>query len=125
MKSVGACFVITIAVLAFLFHAWINDAAPPPIQLWVRPQIAFAPLDVLIVLVRLRPAEEDRALIVRLDSGSFYRSSRDPLEGTRSVPLHRFEWRGLPAGIYDVDAQVWTSTIPRLAATASLRVIAP
>lgn len=95
-------------------------ADPSPIRLIVRPQVAHAPSDV-VILVRLLPAAEDRALVVQMDGIDFYRSSGETIDGLASRRLFRFEWKDCPAGEYEIRADLKTATTTR--ATAVDRVI--
>ena len=69
-----------------------------------RPQptlLVAAPGEVEISIL-IQPTEHSRELRIFADSGSYYRSTTIGLRGVDSEPLHRFIWRGFPAGDYEV-----------------------
>ena len=59
-----------------------------------------------MIHTRLEPDAANRGLEVIAESGDFYRSSAIQLEGDRAPRTVRFEFRSLPAGVYEVRAAV-------------------
>lgn len=106
MKPVVASAFVAFSILAVLAHAVVND--PKPIQLTVRPMIAFAPTD-LQIRVRVHPGDDDRWISVQADSGEFSRRSDWTIEGDR--PLYSFWWKDIPAGEYEVTAIIGGTTV--------------
>src|ERR1051325_1826626 len=89
----------------------------------VSPAIARAPA-VLKVRVTINAMPDDRMLYVAAESASYYRSSEIQLDGTESIPLNVFEFRGLPPGMYQitgivVNAHGPRATVSRIAQAAS------
>ncbi len=76
------------------------------IRLW--PATSFEPSTVRVE-VRVLPDADNRVLRVSADSGGFYWSSERQLEGASAPKLSVFECRDIPAGDYDVRAQVIAS----------------
>lgn len=99
---------ISLFTLATLFHAVVSQSAPKALELTVRPQIGFAPLD-LVILVRLQPVAEDRILRVVMDGESYSRASEWSLDGENSLKFYRVEWRRVYAQEADVVASVSTA----------------
>jgi hypothetical protein len=62
------------------------------------------------VVVSVEPDDENRALVVEADSGTFFRSSEFTLEGSEAARTHRIDWRQLPAGEYRVAAYLRRSS---------------
>jgi hypothetical protein len=91
---------IALALIAFSSAgaAGRDDA----LQMNVTPSYAYAPAHVRIQ-ARVAPADDNRALEVIADSGSFYRSTTIELEGAAAPRAHLVEFRGVPAGTYEVQ----------------------
>jgi hypothetical protein len=89
---------------AMLLSAVALDASQP-VRVRVSPQIAMAPADV-IVYVTVEPSADNRLLKVSAESGDFFRSSELSLEGEGSARISILHFRELPAGEYDVTADV-------------------
>lgn len=56
--------------------------------------------------ILIRPTDQTDELRVVADSGTFYRSTTIGLAGADSQRVHTFEWRGFPAGEYDVVGEL-------------------
>ena len=56
--------------------------------------------------ILIRPTAQTDELRVVADSGAFYRSTTIGLAGEDSQRVHTFEWRGFPAGEYDVVGEL-------------------
>ena len=56
--------------------------------------------------ILIRPTAQTDALRIVADSGTFYRSTTIGLAGEDSQRVHTFEWRGFPAGEYDVVGEL-------------------
>ena len=69
----------------------------------------------LSVVVRVEPEEENRELTVFVDSGDYFRSSMEQLEGADAARAHQFRFKSLPAGQY--------SLVARLAGTKGVREV--
>jgi hypothetical protein len=83
-----------------LLGAW-PSAASEAIRLRVSPAIAAEPARVT-VQVSIEPDAENRVLEIAIDSGEFFRRSYVELEGDQAARTTTFEYRGLPAGAYEV-----------------------
>jgi hypothetical protein len=91
---VGTCTVI----------AWLSAnqiAASDAVSVSVSPAVAQAPARIT-VRVSVEPDADNRAVEVITESEDFFRSSYRQLEGERSARTSVFEYRGLPAGDYEV-----------------------
>ncbi len=91
----------------------LNSATAVRVEVW--PSIARAPA-VLTVRVRVAPASDNRALNVVAESANYYRSSAVELDGTESDAVKVFEFRDLPAGMYQVTGTVLDGHGPRASA---------
>jgi hypothetical protein len=60
----------------------------------------------LSVVVRVEPDEENRELTVFVDSGDYFRSSMEPLDGADAARAHQFSFKSLPAGQYSLVARL-------------------
>ena len=52
----------------------------------------------------MEPKDENRSIEIIAESEEFYRSSEVPLDGDRAPRTSLLEFRGLPAGAYQVRA---------------------
>lgn len=75
------------------------------LQLRVSPSVSSAPSDVY-VYVTVERNTENRYLRVSADSSDYFRSSEIQLDGDRSARMNIFTFRELPAGSYEVEAQL-------------------
>jgi len=69
----------------------------------VSPTVAFAPA-YLVVQTQVAANAKNRSIEIIAESGDFYRSSEIQLDGDRAPRTTRFEFRGLPGGLYTVAA---------------------
>jgi hypothetical protein len=83
---------------------------------------AIAPAD-LRVIVKVAPHAENRLLVVTLDSGDYFRSSSITLDGDHAAVHHPFSWKALPAGDYELRAEVIDARGLRHVATRGIRVV--
>jgi hypothetical protein len=96
---------MTVIGLAFTLAA----LAPAPIgsssrlAMRVSPTMASAPAR-LWVYTRVERDARHRAIEIVAESEEFFRSSEIELDGDRAPRTAVFEFRGLPAGLYDVRA---------------------
>lgn len=80
---------------------------PPPLDLIVRPLIAFAPTDVHVTL-RIARADENRSWFVSLNADTgMYRGSGGTLAGVAAPIVHEIWWPQITAGTYEVRASVY------------------
>jgi hypothetical protein len=80
-------------------------AARAPLLVTVWPRVAIAPAVVLIEM-RVEPADENRALEITVESGEYFRASTIPLAGARAARVHSVQYRSLPAGSYEVAVAI-------------------
>jgi hypothetical protein len=80
------------------------------IALRVTPAISFAPAT-LTIQVRVHPEPSDRQVQVIVEGDSFSRLSRWTINGADSPRLFSYPLKDLPAGIYEVRAEIgdWNS----------------
>jgi hypothetical protein len=81
----------------------LPSAATEAMRVRVSPEMTVEPAWVT-VQVSIEPDRENRALDIAIDSESFFRSSRIDLEGDAAARTTTFQYRGLPAGDYEVRA---------------------
>src|SRR5262249_54537655 len=90
---------------ALLLTALSAGAGRGGVAIRVRPAFSIDPADVLVEGDIARRGQ-NRLLRVSLESGEYYWSSERQLEGDASPRTSAFECLQLPAGSYDVEAQV-------------------
>ena len=83
----------------------------------------FAEPAVIEVTVNVEPDEANRTLRVEADGDSFFRSSEVTLDGVSEKRLHTVEFKNLPAGAYEVRAEVLSAKAVRGMATQDLEVM--
>jgi hypothetical protein len=80
-------------------------AAADAVSVSVSPSVAQEPAQIT-VRVTVEPNPDNRALEVIAESTDFFRKSHRQLDGDRASRISFFEYRGLPAGDYDVRVQL-------------------
>jgi hypothetical protein len=93
-------FAMTLTLTAFA-AAPIGGSSRLTMQ--VSPTLAYAPAR-LWIYTKIEKNQENRAIEIIAESEDFYRSSEIELDGDRAPHKTTFEFRGLPAGVYDVKA---------------------
>jgi hypothetical protein len=89
---------------AWLLFATVSYlAAADAVSVSVSPSVAQEPAQIT-VRVSVEPNHDNRALEVVTESTGFFRKSYRQLDGDRASRTSVFEYRGLPAGDYDVRA---------------------
>lgn len=110
----------------FLLGSFLVVALPASagssLSLKVTPRTSFEPTR-LKVTVRIEAHPDNRALRIAADSGSFYRSSDVPLEGDAAAPLQVVFFDRMPAGQYQLTAQLRGTRGVRAFASAKVDVI--
>jgi len=82
------------------------------LRMQVSPAVARAPA-VLTVRVSIEAAADNRRLHVIAESPDFYRRSEIQVDGASAPPLNVFEFRDLPAGLYQVTGELVGVNGPR------------
>ena len=72
----------------------------------VSPAVALAPASVRIEVL-IDSHQDNRLLRIVVDSGTYLRSSSISLDGDRAARVHSVIYRGLPAGYYDVQIELF------------------
>ena len=75
------------------------------------------------VTVCVEPDQTNRTLRVEADGDSFYRSSEVTLDGLSEKRIHTVEFKNVPAGSYEVRAEVLSGTTVRGMATQDVEVM--
>jgi hypothetical protein len=88
---------------AGLLAAGVPGSAAERLSLRVSPAVALAPAT-LRVRATIEPKDENRSIEIIAESEDFYRSSEVSLEGERAPRTNLLEFRGVPAGSYQVRA---------------------
>jgi hypothetical protein len=127
----GLCAAITLRGNAFAvnLHGSVRSVAASQSRsgsefvVLVRPSIAPAPATVRIE-AQVAPSSENRMLQIAMDSGDYYRGSQVELDGDAAARVHTVEFRGVPAGTYDVEvALVDASGGVRAASHSTIQVV--
>jgi hypothetical protein len=92
-----------LAFAAGVLAAGVPSSAAERLSLRVSPAVAMAPAT-LRVRATVEPKYENRSIQIIAESEEFYRSSEVSLEGDRAPRTNLLEFRGLPAGAYQVRA---------------------
>lgn len=80
-------------------------ATADAVSVSVSPPVAYEPAQI-IVRVTVEPNPDNRALEVITESMDFFRKSHRQLDGDQASRTSLFEYRGLPAGDYNVRVVV-------------------
>ena len=75
------------------------------------------------LLVRVEPDQANRTLRIEADGDRLFRSTEVSLEGLSEKRLHIVEFKNLPAGAYEVRAEVFSAKEMRGMATDALTVL--
>ncbi len=99
-------FTVAAVLLLLLASQQPRLEAGEPFAMSVYPEFSFAPAT-LRITVRVDPNADNRAFELIADSGAFFRSSVVTLEGERGPKTSTFEFRGLPAGDYEIRGTLY------------------
>jgi hypothetical protein len=80
-------------------------SAGQKIAIRVSPAVALAPA-VLTVRTTVEPNDDNRLLSVEIDSPTYQRISELPLDGRNAQRTNILELRDVPAGLYEVRAEI-------------------
>jgi hypothetical protein len=83
----------------------------------------FAEPAIIQVTVNVEPDEANRTLRVEADGDSFFRSSEFTLDGRSEKRVHIVEFKNVPAGTYEVRAEVLSEKAVRGLAMQDLEVM--
>jgi hypothetical protein len=83
----------------------------------------FAEPATVMITVAIEPDQANRTLRVEADGDSLFRSTEVSLEGLSEKRLHTVEFKNLPAGSYELRAEVLSATAVRAMATQDLEVM--
>ena len=112
-----------IALLALTIAPTVFVAAKEPLSIRVSPAVSFAPAN-LVILTRVEPDADNRAIEIVADSDDFYRASAVQLDGDQAPKTVSFVFRSVPPGDYAVSASViGTNGQPKAIARAHAHVI--
>jgi hypothetical protein len=115
---------ILIAMTVCLLLGEVTGAEGEHLRLRVRPVIAFEPSDVFVeVYIQRHP--HNRFLKISGDGELFFWNSERQLEGDRSPVLSTFSYYQLPAGEYEVRAELLDSRSRVRASTTHYLKILP
>jgi hypothetical protein len=105
-KALALASIILVSSLATTASA---DDPERPLHVRISPTMAHAPADLYIyVSVARRP--DNRLLRVSAESDDFFRSSETQLDGEHSARVTVVRFRELPAGDYQIRAELVVST---------------
>jgi hypothetical protein len=115
--------IVVLASAAALFGSGaVVVAKDQPILIIVGPSISFEPGNIRIIS-RVEPSEDNRALVIEVESGSHYSSSEVPLEGEQAPRSRSTFLKNLPAGNYQVVATLRTATGAATVARNTFQVV--
>jgi hypothetical protein len=83
----------------------------------------FAEPATLRITVTIEPDHANRVLRVEADGDSLFRSTEVTLDGSSEKRVHSVEFRNLPAGGYEIRAEVLSATEVRGAAVQDIQVV--
>src|SRR5215217_1840148 len=86
---------------ALLLLSGASRDANVPLSIVVSPMQSFDPTT-LTIRFHVRPEDANRALDVVAESGTYYRSSRIPLEGADAPHMVSVQMRNMPGGEYEM-----------------------
>lgn len=75
------------------------------------------------LVVTVEPDQANRTLRIEADGDRLFRSTEVSLEGLSEKRLHAVEFKNLPAGAYEIRAEVLSATEVRAMATDALMVL--
>jgi hypothetical protein len=83
----------------------------------------FAEPATVMITVAIEPDQANRTLRVEADGDSLFRSTEVSLNGLAEKRLHTVEFKNLPAGLYELRAEVLSATAVRAMATQDVEVM--
>lgn len=114
---------VVLLALGSLALAPDPGAAGGNIDIRVSPAVSMEPA-FLRIQTRVDPDAANRALVVTVGSGDFFRSSEIALEGDNAPRTSTIEYRNVPAGVYEISAVLaGADGRPRAVVHRTLRVI--
>jgi hypothetical protein len=109
MNFRNALALASIILVSSLATTASADDPERPLHVRISPTMAHAPADLYIyVSVARRP--DNRILRVSAESDDFFRSSETQLDGEHSARVTVVRFRELPAGDYEIRAELVVST---------------
>ena len=111
--------VLTIATSSLVA---VSGSASDLVEIRVNGHYFAEPATVEIVIA-VEPDQANRTLRVEADGDRFFRSSEITLDGSSEKRLHTVEFRNLPAGSYEVRAEVLSTKDVRGMAVQDLEVM--
>jgi hypothetical protein len=96
---------LTALLGALAIVATAPGSASETVRMRVSPDVGVEPAWITVQL-SVEPHADNRGLFVEIDSEALFRSSRVELQGDRAPRTNVFQYRGLPAGEYEVRAAV-------------------
>ena len=96
----------TLSTLALLLSAVLcgsQASGGQRLSIRVSPAAALAPA-LLTIRTIVEPSDDNRLLVIDIDSPAYHRSSDIPLDGRNSPRMNVLEIRGVPPGLYEVRA---------------------
>lgn len=120
MRNFLAALVFAIALVGGIIRAL---AGPPP-AIWLKAP-AFAGFEPAKIHVELHvtPTSADRSVGVRLESQEWGTSHQWEGDGVQVDRLYSFDFRDVPAGVYELTAVIGTKDAARAVDRKSIRVI--
>ncbi len=100
----------------------VSGSANDLVQIRVNGHFFAEPATVEIT-VAVEPEQENRTLRIEADGDRYFRSSEITLEGSSEKRLHTVEFRNLPAGTYEVRAEVLSTKDVRGMAVQDVEVM--
>jgi hypothetical protein len=95
----------TLVLVGVVLLSTLTMDAGERLNVRVSPRVSYAPAD-LFIYVSVEHRAEDRILRVSAISEDFYRSSEKQLDGENNARVTIFNFRQLPSGSYDIEADL-------------------
>lgn len=108
-------------IVALIAAATIRALAHEIVEIRVNGYYFAEPATVRIT-VAVEPDAANRSLRIEADGDRMYRSTEVDLEGVTDKRIHTFEFKNLPAGAYELRAEVFSKDKVRGVATSDLVV---
>lgn len=109
---------VALSTLAFVVILAQRGDGDKVVRLDVSPRRSLAVRQTLTLRVHVEVEDVDRWISVQADTDTFSRTSTQPCR--RDQRTYPFEWRDVPAGIYDIVAGIGAG--PRVRATDRVRI---
>jgi hypothetical protein len=113
---------IVILIAALFATGAIGGRAADLVEIRINGHYFSEPATIRLV-VAVEPDKDNRTLRIEADGERLYRSTEFSLDGSLEKRLHNVEFKNLPAGAYELRAEVLSANQVRAMATQELMVM--